>query len=106
MARQAAPAGPPSACAPPRLTPPPPLRPPPPLPSPFARGAALQVNGSTALMQAAWKGHQAVVQLLLEGGADPEAKDINGDTALEKARMFGHDGIVRLLKVRGCREVG
>ena len=55
---------------------------------------------------AAFNGHEAIVQLLLEGGADREAKDIGGNTALENARKKGHDGIVRLLEVRGCREVG
>ena len=57
-------------------------------------------------MMAAVNGHEAIVQLLLEGGADREAKDSGGETALEKARRNGHDGIVRLLEVRGCREVG
>ena len=57
-------------------------------------------------MWAAYYGREAVVPLLLEGGADREAKDNNGETALDKARSKGHDGIVRLLEVRGCRGCG
>ena len=91
-----------------RAAPPPPLRPPPsaPHPSPFARGAALQGDGWTALMWAAIRGHEEVVPLLLEGGADREAKDRYGLSALDWARRRGHDGAVRLLEVRGRRGVG
>ena len=56
----------------------------------------------TALIWAACEGHEAVVRLLLEGGADREARDQDG-TALENARKEGHDGVVLLLEVRGCR---
>jgi ankyrin repeat protein/uncharacterized protein YjeT (DUF2065 family) len=37
----------------------------------------------TALHRAAVRGHPAVVRVLLQGGADPAAKDSNGETALE-----------------------
>ena len=57
-------------------------------------------------MVAADNGHEAIVPLLLEGGADREAKDKYGETALDDARKKGHDGIVRLLEVRGCRGCG
>ena len=83
------------------------VRPPPSAPSsPFARGAALQEDGWTALIKAAFRGHEEVVGLLLEGGADREAKDRWGDSALDRARRKGHDGVVRLLEVRGRRGVG
>jgi len=52
----------------------------------------------TALMNAAYSGREAIVTLLLEGGADREAKDKNGKTALDKARSMDHDGVVRLLE--------
>ena len=45
---------------------------------------------------------EAVVQLLLEGGADREVKDRDGGTALGSARRYGHNGVVRLFEVRGC----
>ena len=51
----------------------------------------------TALIWAAERGHESVVRLLLEKGADIEAKAIYGHTALHKAVQFGHEAVVRLL---------
>ena len=51
----------------------------------------------TALMWAAKCGHEAVVRLLLENGADPEIKNENQMTALTIAVEHGHEAIVRLL---------
>ena len=39
-------------------------------------------SGRTVLYEAAWNGHEAVVRLLLEKGADVEAKDELGRTVL------------------------
>ncbi|RFU35773.1 hypothetical protein B7463_g564, partial [Scytalidium lignicola] len=54
-------------------------------------------NGMTALMWAAKGGHEAVVQLLLESGADIKAKDRFKGTALIKAAQYKHEAVVRLL---------
>jgi ankyrin repeat protein len=50
----------------------------------------------TALHFAAWYGHEAVVRLLLEKGADAAAKD--GEMpALYLATKGGHEAVVQLL---------
>ena len=59
-------------------------------------------NGGTALTVAAQSGHLAIVQLLLEKGADIEAKDILKETALMKAVRGGYFGIVQLLLKKGA----
>jgi ankyrin repeat protein len=43
-----------------------------------------------------------VVRLLLEKGADVEAKDNNGGTALYRAAGSGHEAMVRLLLEKGA----
>ena len=76
----------------------------------------MQSDGWTALMAAAGNGHEEVVPLLLEAGADPEVRATSGDekglTALELARQqaevvrrleMGYAGVVRRLEVRGGR---
>ena len=57
----------------------------------------------TALMWAAHGGHEAVVRLLLEKGADVHAKDTNAgdETALHEAAHYGHEAVVRLLLEKG-----
>jgi ankyrin repeat protein len=48
---------------------------------------AVGESGATALQQAAWRGHVAVVELLLEHGASTQMQDdLYGETALEWAR--------------------
>jgi ankyrin repeat protein len=49
------------------------------------------------LHYAARYGHEAVVQLLLEAGADIDGKDISGQRTLHLAAMNGHETVVRLL---------
>ena len=51
---------------------------------------------------AASRGHEAVVRLLLEAGADKEAKNNGGWTPLIIAAMNGHEAIVRLLLEAGA----
>ncbi len=55
------------------------------------------VNGWTCLMAAACNGHLAICRLLLDKGAQVEAKNINGGTPLHYAANQGHVEIVRLL---------
>ncbi len=56
----------------------------------------------TALMWAAWKGHESVGTLLLVRGADRLLKNNDGKTALDLAKNRGHTGMVKLLRSRGA----
>ena len=56
----------------------------------------------SALSHAAEQGHTAVIQLLLEHGADVHHKTEDGLTALHYAAFEGHGNIVRLLTKRGA----
>lgn len=58
-------------------------------------------NGVTALIWASQFGHEKVVQMLLDAGADVNAKGQNG-TALYAASQCGHEKIVRILVDRGA----
>jgi ankyrin repeat protein len=48
------------------------------------------------------KGHETVVELLLEKGADLECKSNYGETPLCQAAQNGHEAVVRLLLERGA----
>jgi len=61
-------------------------------------------DGSTALMDAAGSGHQEVVRVLLDNGANVNAKREYGATALKIARAKGHKEIAELLKSHGAKE--
>lgn len=54
-------------------------------------------DGTTALHAAARGGHLAVVELLLEHGAQPELADAQGNTALMLACRHGHADVVNAL---------
>ena len=60
-------------------------------------------QGMTALMWATWCGHEAVVRLLLENGADIELnKTMSGETALAIAASSGHEAVMQLLLELGA----
>jgi ankyrin repeat protein len=58
--------------------------------------------GGTCLMAAAFNGHLAICRLLLDKGAQLEAKNSTGSTPLLWAAYRGHVEIVRLLCDRGA----
>jgi ankyrin repeat protein len=61
-------------------------------------------EGLTPLMLAADYGKTGVVKVLMDRGADINAKDRNGRTALMAAQDNGHQDIVNLLKEAGAKE--
>ncbi|KAA0145852.1 hypothetical protein FNF31_07940 [Cafeteria roenbergensis] len=63
--------------------------------------ATLQFDG-TALVRAACGGHKDTVELLLDRGANLEAKDFFDGTALVQAARGGHKDTVELLLDRGA----
>ena len=62
----------------------------PPAGDPAEDGAPDMPDGMTPLMAAAACGHEAVVELLLQTGADPARRDMRGRTAAAYARTSGH----------------
>jgi hypothetical protein len=60
-------------------------------------------HGTTALMKAAFYGHEPVVRALLERGADPNLTRTDKFTALALAAFFGHAETVKTLIEYGAR---
>ena len=60
-------------------------------------------HGMTALMKAAFVGHEAVVRVLLEHGADPNVARNDSFTPLAIAAFFGHAETVKTLIEFGAR---
>ncbi|MCJ1387629.1 hypothetical protein MMC18_000472 [Xylographa bjoerkii] len=58
--------------------------------------------GDNALVLACRNGYEAVVEMLLNNGADMNACDINDDTPLDLAVNRGHGGVVQLLLEHGA----
>lgn len=56
--------------------------------------------GETALWWACFEGHGAVVEMLLEAGADPTIYRRDGVTPMDTAKEGGHSQCVKLLQVR------
>ena len=65
----------------------------------YERGEA---SGLTLLMGAAVHGHERVVELLLQRGAEINVQDRNGDTALMLAAIGGHEDVCARLLVADC----
>jgi ankyrin repeat protein len=63
-----------------------------------ARVNAKGERGVTPLACAASRGALESVTLLLESGADPDARADDGSTALGRALEAGHDDVVAALK--------
>ncbi|TVY42671.1 Vegetative incompatibility protein HET-E-1, partial [Lachnellula cervina] len=61
-----------------------------------------KVGGRTALSWVAMHGHEAVVKLLLEKGAELESKDRDSQTPLFWAAKNGHEAVVKLLLEKGA----
>jgi ankyrin repeat protein len=62
-------------------------------------------TGSPALREACMGADQAMVELLLEAGADAVTPSTYGDTPLIKAARGGHVGIMRALLAHGCGDI-
>lgn len=60
-------------------------------------------HGMTALMKAAFCGHEPAVRMLLEHGADPNLMRNDSFTALALGAFFGHGEIVKTLIEFGAR---
>lgn len=67
---------------------------------------ARDTDGSTPLHCASWKGHPEMVGLLLDAGADIQAKNDNthwGDTPLHAAAHGNQRAVAQILISRGAR---
>lgn len=63
-----------------------------------ARGS----DGVTALMLYAWRGRAAVVETLLQRGADVDMQEHDGDTALHAATTTGNLKVLQMLLAKGA----
>ncbi|KAJ7094637.1 ankyrin repeat-containing domain protein [Mycena belliarum] len=61
------------------------------------------VHGKTALHIAALKGHEELVRMLCDFGADVDLSDNKGNTPLHYASSWGHIPVVQILIERGCQ---
>lgn len=64
--------------------------------------ARSQISGNTALFLAAYRGRMDVVKLLVEHGADVNAKDDGDSTPLQDAAWSGQTEVVRYLLEQGA----
>ena len=56
--------------------------------------------GQTPLYNAAFRGHEHIIKLLLDKGADPRKRTTQGFTAAKIADQFGHRSCANLLRNR------
>ncbi|KAI9765188.1 MAG: hypothetical protein M1840_007781 [Geoglossum simile] len=68
----------------------------------LSRGADPDKSGDTPLHCAAYAGHDSVVRILVEQGADKEARGNGGATPLYEAASRGHVNVVRYLLETGA----
>jgi ankyrin repeat protein len=68
------------------------------------RGSPKNIRGYTALMWASRMGNLEVAKLLLEKGADINAKNLSDETALRKAHASHQLEMVNFLKSHGAKE--
>ncbi|XP_051511297.1 ankyrin repeat domain-containing protein 6-like isoform X2 [Myxocyprinus asiaticus] len=68
------------------------------------KGAKVAVtkNGRTPLHLAAYKGHVAVVRILLAAGCDLDIQDDGDQTALQRAAVVGNTDVISALIQEGC----
>src|SRR5437899_3853647 len=67
---------------------------------------AATASGLTPLIEAAAGGRTGVARVLIEAGADPDARHRELGTALDAAQRNGHREIVEMLRRRGARGSG
>lgn len=60
-------------------------------------------GNATPLCHAAWFGHAATARLLIERGADVNAKKVDGASVLALATVRGHKEVVEMLKKAGAK---
>lgn len=70
--------------------------------TPPAPQAAIQHDGATPLLLAAYRGDAVEVARLLKAGADPEAANAFGATPLGEAARIGHAEVIALLLKAGA----
>ena len=58
-------------------------------------------DGDTALLFACMEGHLRVLRMLLDAGADADARSDSGSSAYKHALTFGHSAVVRELEENG-----
>jgi len=63
---------------------------------------SVSLNGSSTLHKAAYIGLPEAVSVILNDGADPNARDKYGEAPLHKAARQGHDHVVALLLRNGA----
>ncbi|XP_024880819.1 uncharacterized protein LOC112460398 isoform X1 [Temnothorax curvispinosus] len=63
---------------------------------------AKNINGTSLLHYAAWKGYDKIVDILLQNKADPNAVNNKGFTPLHYAAKFSHLKVVKLLLSNGA----
>jgi ankyrin repeat protein len=61
-------------------------------------------DGWTVLMLACAEGYKEIAELLIDRGAEVNAKDEDGNTALYFATLEEHEDIIELLKENGAVE--